>query len=293
MNIFPEHFSLLEKFLQDDAEGQIRKAHGTIEALVAIGLWLQFNDHISVTPTSPLTKPATSTDDEASDFMKYLHLTTLVALYHERLHVRNAASTLAGLVLHADPSDEDRLRILYDLLENCMFASLKARAVNWLREEIIAASPSPSSEAPSSSKDTPASTPPPNAFATPQALETVQYVVFPNLNFLRELGPSELVDYMSQNTPFLLQAANFGLFLWSSDRWVHVLPANAEATVKERWFEPLLDAVSRAVKSTEDGGELAGEDLGPVRFDLDVLRERLPALAKAGGFRASVEAERA
>ncbi|KAK3357622.1 YAP-binding/ALF4/Glomulin [Lasiosphaeria hispida] len=291
INLFPEHLALLEKFLSDDPETQIDKSLGTIEALVTIGLWLQSNDRIYAAPsTTPVGKPK-STDDSTSDFMKYVHLTTLIALYHPRIHVRNAASTLAGLVLHADPSEEDRLRILYDLLENCMFASLKAQAITWLRKEIIAASASKTpAQQPASSPEADTITPPtPTAsiFTTSQAIETVQYVVFPNLNSLRTQDAAELVEFLGQNTPFVLQAVNFGLFLWGgAGKWAHVLPDNADATVKERWLEPLVDALDRVQKSIE-GGELEGEELGSLRFDLDVLGERLRRLEIAEGFKAA------
>src|SRR4051794_39074297 len=51
MHIFPEHFAVLDKFLQDDAHSQIQQSSGTIEALIAIGLWLQSNNLISANPT--------------------------------------------------------------------------------------------------------------------------------------------------------------------------------------------------------------------------------------------------
>ncbi|KAK3379357.1 YAP-binding/ALF4/Glomulin [Lasiosphaeria ovina] len=286
MHIFPEHFTILEKFLHEDPEQQIEKHTGTIESLVAIGLWLRANDLVAVNPTSSVANPATSSssDDTSSDFMRYLHLTTLIALYHPQLRVRNAATTLAGQILHADPADDDRLRILYDLLENCMFASLKACAITWLREELIAASASTESETASTAGAT-------SVFSGPQALETVEYVVFPNLDSLQGLDQEELVEYLAQNSPYLIQAANFGLFLWSSDKWKHVLPTNSDAAVKERWFEPLQGALDKLEKDTHSG-ELAGE-LGPLAFDLDVLRERLPLLAAAEGFRLTEEAARA
>ncbi|KAJ4304128.1 YAP1-binding protein 1 [Collariella sp. IMI 366227] len=206
MNIFPEHFAVLDKFLQDDAHSQIQRSTGTIEGLLTIGLWLQSHHFISANPTSPLTNPTTSPEDPTSDFMRYTHLTTLIALYHPALQVRNAATVLAGLVLHSDPSDDDRLKILEDLLENCMFASLKARAVAWLREELLAAA-DPATSIPRQN----------NLFATPQALETVQYVVFPALASLLDLPTTQdLVEYLMVNAPFVMQAVNFALFLWGS-----------------------------------------------------------------------------
>jgi len=285
MQLFPEHYALIERFVQDDAETQIQASPGTVEALVTIGLWLQSNNMVSAVPISPFTKPAPSSeepsDEPSSEYMKYLHLVTLLAVYHPQIYVRNAATTLAGQVLHADPSDQDRLRILYDLLENCIFASLKACAITWLREEIIAAS-GPST--------------PNSVFADTQALETIQYVVFPNLASLRDSPVPELIEYFASNSPFLLQAANLGLFLWGSDNWKLVVPPNLEATVRERWLQPLqgaLSALDLATKSGEVATEEGDSGLGPFQFDMDVLRERLGSLSATEAFKAAEEAERA
>ncbi|KAL1836554.1 hypothetical protein VTK73DRAFT_5022 [Phialemonium thermophilum] len=147
MYIFPEHAALLGRLLQDDAQAAIQGAPGTSEAVVAIGLWLEDNKRISASPaalpttaapgaatTTKTTAVAVATADDEEEgrreanFMSYHHLLTLVAVYHPSLAVRNAACALAGAVLHDDPSEQDRLRILEDLLENCMFANLKACA---------------------------------------------------------------------------------------------------------------------------------------------------------------------
>jgi hypothetical protein len=311
MHIFPEHFNALDKFLQDDAHAQIQKSLGTIDSLVAIGLWLQSNNHVSPNPTSPLTNPTTSPEDPTSDFMRYIHLTTLMALYHPRIQVRNAASALAGLVLHADPSDDDRLRILYDLLENCMFASLKALAVVWLREEFLLASSSTSTTGTSAGAKQcglalnntegqgqgHSNHHNPNLFTTPQPLEMLQYVIFPPLGFLAdaETALADQVEYLSANAAFLLQAVNFGLFLWGghgsdghSNAWAAVIPANLEATVRERWFDPLRETVEKVEREGRGGGGgVEGEktELGPLGGELAVLRERLACLDECPGFK--------
>ncbi|EAQ91311.1 hypothetical protein CHGG_03246 [Chaetomium globosum CBS 148.51] len=216
MHVFPEHFAVLDKFLQDDAHSQIQNSVGTIEALITIGLWLESNNLVSTNPSSPLANPTASPEDPTSDFMRYIHLTTLIALYHPSIQVRNAASVLAGLVLHANPEDDDRLKILEDLLENCMFATLKARAVAWLREELLEAAKQQQQQQ-KQKEETPQKQQPTNLFATPQALETVQYVVFPPLASLLDLPTLGLVEYLTANAPFLMQAVNFALFLWDGE----------------------------------------------------------------------------
>ncbi|KAL2270349.1 hypothetical protein VTJ83DRAFT_2533 [Remersonia thermophila] len=294
MHIFPEHFAMLDKFLQDDAHAVIQRRAGTVEALVALGLWLHSAGRVSTDPTSPLANPTGSPEDPTSDFMRYTHLATLVALYHPSLRVRDAACALAAAVLHADPEDDDRLRILEDLLENCMFSTLKARAVAWLSEEIMAASKADKGKQPQG-----------NLFATPLALETLQYFIFPPLANLVDLSPDELSEHLAADMPFLLQAVNFALLLWGSSApatttgtekkespWKHVVPANMEAAVRERWFEPLSEAVKRVGQSgpepESDKGaaeQAAGQPGLALRGgDIAVLKERIGRLEALGAF---------
>ncbi|KAB5558635.1 YAP-binding/ALF4/Glomulin [Coniochaeta sp. 2T2.1] len=274
MHIFPEHFALLEQLLQDDAHGQIRTSPGTIASLVALGLWLEEEKLVSPGHVIEETKPSTSATENASGtFMTYHHLLTLIAVYHPSQQVRNAANSLAGSILHADPDVNDRLRILEDLLENCMFTNLKACAVTWLREELLATL-SPSTQF------TGASTPN-NIFATPDALDTVQYAVFPSLGFLKEADRATLAEYWVVNAAFLVQAANFALFLWRGDgRLDHLVPEGMDAAMGERWAEPLLAAAERYLNEAgkEDDGDRKAV------MEVNILKDRLERLRGTEGF---------
>ncbi|OIW33768.1 DUF1760-domain-containing protein [Coniochaeta ligniaria NRRL 30616] len=282
MHIFPEHFALLEQLLQDDAHAQIRSAPGTIASLVALGLWLEENKLISATgppaaddeKTKSATAAVAENNNPSGDFMTYHHLLTLVAVYHPSLAVRNAAGSLAGAILHDDPVVDDRLRILEDLLENCMFTNLKACAVTWLREELLAALSS-STSAGSGAGSTPGN----NIFATPDALDTVQYAVFPSLGFLKEADQTSLAEYWIANAAFLIQAANFALFLWRGDgRLEHLVPEGMDAAVGERWAEPLLAAAQRYLRDVREGEDGRGE------MEVGILAERLERLRGTEGF---------
>lgn len=265
MNIFPEHFALLDQLLQDDAHGKIMNAPGTIAAMVALGLWLQENGRFS---SGPVTDNVGGGENPSGSFMTYHHLLTLVAVYHPSLHVRNAASSLAGAILHADPDSHDRLRILEDLLENCMFTNLKACAVTWLREEMIAAASASDSS-------------PDNVFTSSDALDSIQYAVFPSLAFLKEEDQSTLVEYFTQNAGFLHAAANFAIFLWGGDGpYKELVPEGMDSAVGERWAEPLLSAIKAYLKA---GTGKEHEERGDVN-EVQVLQERLSILSKSGGF---------
>lgn len=274
MHIFPEHFALLEQLLQDDAHGQIRNAPGTIAALIALGLWLEENKLLSAgTVTEHTTGDSAVAENPSGNFMTYHHLLTLVAVYHPSHQVRNAANTLAGAILHDDPVADDRLRILEDLLENCMFTNLKACAITWLREEMVAAASPSTSKSGTSGASTPN-----NIFKTPDALDTVQYAVFPSLGFLKEADQSTLQEYWVANVAFLIQAANFALFLWRGDgRLDHLVPEGMDAAVGERWAEPLLTAAETYLK----GG--TGEDRKG-EMEVSILKDRVEMLRGTEGF---------
>ncbi|OAA55030.1 putative protein family, YAP/Alf4/glomulin [Niveomyces insectorum RCEF 264] len=299
LHVFPEHYAMLEAFFDDNAAAQIARTPGTVEAIVVVGLWLDHHGLYSAGAT-----PDTAASMPADDFMPYHHLLTLCAVFHPVLAVRNAATALAGAVLHANPDAEDRLKILQDLLENCMFASLRACAVTWLREEILLAAaadiPTGSgsgsgSEATSSASAAAGGSSP---FAGTEAVEQLQYAIFPDLQALVNAAPASsdedevraMLDYWQQNAPFLLQAANFAYFLFRSERYRStIVPPGMGPAIEQRYVEPLLQAATRLRSVLDDGsgsgsgskraaggdgGEAGHEPLHMV-LDLDVLTNRL------------------
>lgn len=239
-HLFPDHLAMLKLFLEDDAASRAVEAPGTVEALVAIGLWLDRNQLVS----------AAATD---TNFMFLHHLVTLCAVFHPSLAVRHAATTLAGRVLHADPDADDRLKILEDLLENCMFASLKACAVTWLRDELAAGA------------------------GPADAVESLQYAVFPDLLWLKAEAPDALLEWWVQNSPFIMQAANFAYLLLCSEAYRPVVPPDMGPAVEQRFVDPLLHAAS-VLGAAIGSGEVKGEEMGLVSLDLEVLVDRLKRL---------------
>lgn len=252
MFLFPDHHTLLENYLGEDPQTRIHQGPATIEAIIVLGLWLQENKRITASPA------------DETKFMTYHHALTLCAVFHESIHVRNASVTLAGLVLHDDPDDTDRLKILEDLLENCVFATLKACALTWLREELLSAHKSASSP------------PSPNhtVFHSPQCIEQLQYHIFPNLVAdLEKASPEALLDYWTENSAFLLQAANFAYFLFASAACKDVVPEAMPGAVEQRYVEPLLAAVARLEElvTAEEGAQA-------VLMELDILQTRLKGI---------------
>ncbi|CAJ0541857.1 Ff.00g082600.m01.CDS01 [Fusarium sp. VM40] len=253
-HIFPEHHNLFKRFLGDEPQTQIENNPGTVEALIVIALWLYDQKRI----TGPK-----AADDKDATFMSYHHLLTLVSVFHPSIRVRNAATVLAGYILHQDPDDEDRLNILEDLLENCMFSSLQACAVTWLREEIIAARKAGSK----------------GRFADPGCLDTLQYTLFQDLEYLAETDMEALWEFWIQNAPFHLQVANFALFLFGGQDYRNLAPAGMAAAIEHRYVKPLLAAAQRLkeeeVKKSSEGSEQEAEVLMQLGILTDVL-ERVP-----------------
>ncbi|KYK61756.1 DUF1760-domain-containing protein [Drechmeria coniospora] len=241
MHLFPDHDLLMKQFLGDDEDpqAQVSENPGTVEALVAVAIWLHGREHL------------TAGAGTEANFMSYHHTLTLVSVFHPNVRVRNAATVVAGLVLHADPDEEDRLGILEDLLENCMFSSLQACAVTWLREEIIAARKAESK----------------GRFNSPDCLEALQYTLFPSLTHLKEADTAALMDFWGQTAPLLLQAANFALFLYGGTEYGNIAPAGMAAAIEHRYVEPL----QQAAKSLS--AEVAKEGLEAQTADPEMLMQ--------------------
>ncbi|KAJ1334994.1 hypothetical protein MN608_01727 [Microdochium nivale] len=292
MHIFPDHLKIMERFLGQDAEAEITSTPGTADALLAIGVALEHNNQI--------------TEKEEPSIMAYHHHLTLISVFHPDLAIRSAATNFAGVILHSDPDQQNRLEILEDLLENCMFASLKACALTWLKEEIIAATKpeSNSTEADSSS-----------LFGSPEVIDRLQYAIFPDMisalvpgggnvtaeggltgldsdgkvnTTIDKTGASEeddeitlavIADYWVQNRPFILQAANFAYFLLAGAHatppppQAKVIPDGMAAAVEQRFAEPLIGAAQKLRQNAGKFGLGTEEDM-----ELGILIDRLKSL---------------
>ncbi|KAI1815898.1 DUF1760-domain-containing protein [Poronia punctata] len=235
MHLFPDHLHMLEQYLGTDPQGEINTSPGTADALVAIGLGLLQRGLIRGV--------------EEPSYMAYHHRLTLIAVFHPNLDVRNAATNIAGTLLHSDPDEENRLDILEDLLENCQFSTLKACAIKWLQEEIISAQKNNVS----------------NLFSNPEVIERLRYAIFPDMRQVSDMEEAEFFDFWAENQQFLLQTVNFGYFLLKGHS--NLVPDAMAAAMEERFSEPLLTA-ARKFEQTE--GLDAHEKLR-----LGVLSERL------------------
>lgn len=258
MYIFPHHLNWLEKFLRQDPPEEIGSKHvGITDALLAIGLALHHRDLIVAPPAKGNGKG--KGEEPIINTMAYHHHLSLILVFHPDIQVRNAATVFAGKVFHAEKSDAKRFEILEDLFANCDYASLKACAVQWLKEEIIEAVKSKTksleleakSESESGEKNATTTTSSPSShFTSPESLDRLQHYVFPDLRFLTEEdqekgnnNPQATLEYWAIHGIFLLQAANFAYFLFAgSGAYRDIVPPGMGAAVEHRFAEPLIGA---------------------------------------------------
>ncbi|KAI2642929.1 YAP-binding/ALF4/Glomulin [Xylaria nigripes] len=238
MYLFPQHLDMMQRFLGTEPQLEINQNPGIADALLTIGLGLHHRGSVAAT--------------QQTSYMAYHHCLTLISVFHPDIQVRNAATRFAGTLLHSDPDAESRLDILEDLLENCQFPALKACAVKWFQEEIMAA---PTEGAP-------------NLFSGPSVIERLQYDVFPDMLSVLNMESEDFLNFWGENHQFLLQTANFAYYLFHGRK--DLMPVSIGAAVEQRFAEPLV-AAAKKFEAAE------GFDADN-RMQLDILVDRLQSI---------------
>lgn len=244
ITIFPDHTKILKEFIHIDQPETIGgEEQGVIDAVLAIGLWLE---HTNRFVSGPL---------EDEDFLLHLQSLSLLSANNPSPTLRYASHTLTSSILHAHPVDRLRLTFISDTLEECPYVSLKASAVSWLKEEIITAEERKSE----------------NIFASAAALTAVQPYLFPGNSGLIELAGKELISALAQSFPFYMAVVNFLYFL-GGKRYSHVVPSRMVAVVEEIFLGPLKIAQEKALSVL---GSESDENGDGMRIELQLLGERI------------------
>lgn len=155
--------------------------------------------------------------------------------------LRYQAHQLASTVLHSHPSNNVRLAYIKDTLEHCPYENLKASAVGWLKDEVLAAS-----------KDTVNTS---SIFRTPAVLHTLSPVLFPSTEelFAYKL-PDEQNAELDTHEVFFLAVLNFLYLLLSSPTLYQGLDvANLLPRWREQFLEPILTASKEVLKDLGPG----------------------------------------
>lgn len=247
LSIFPDHAKLVKAFVGTENPGSIgTEESGTIDAILAIGLWLEHNNQFV---SGPL---------EDDDFLQLLQSLSLLSANTPSPTLRYAAHVLCSTILHAHPTDRLRLTFISDTLENCPYETLKASAVSWLKEEIITAQERKSE----------------NIFASSVALAAAQPYLFPDTSELGTATPEELIQALGQSFPFHMAVVNF-IFFISGETYSHAVPSGMMSVVEEIYLEPLRAAQAKSVSALEAGEPESLVDAAISGLDLQLLGERI------------------
>lgn len=243
LSIFPDHTKILKTFIRTDQPEAIGSEEpGVIDAVLAIGLWLE---HTNRFVSGPL---------EDEDFLQHLQSLSLLSANNPSPTLRYAAHALTSSILHAHPVDRLRLTFITDTLEECPYDSLKASAVSWLKQEIITAEQRKVE----------------NVFASTAALTAVQPYLFPDNTELSELSGDELVQAFGQTYPLHMAVVNF-LYFIGGEKYKHVVPAGMIAVVEEIYLDRLKAAQEKAVSELLSGSKKPDEFVS----ELQLLGQRI------------------
>jgi hypothetical protein len=247
LTIFPDHAKLVKHFIGADGPSNSgTEEPGVIDAILAIGLWLE---HTNKFVSGPL---------EDEDFLGHLQSLSLLSANTPSPTLRYAAHVLTSSILHAHPTDRLRLTFISDTLEHCPYEALKASAVSWLKEELVTAQDRMSN----------------NIFSSTVALGAAQPYLFPDTSALNDASDEELTQEMTQAFPFHMAVVNF-LYLISGKQYSHVVPSGMTAVVEEIYLGPLRSAQEKslALLTGGKGKAFSGDEDSQVEFEL--LGERI------------------
>lgn len=249
LSIFPDHAKILKSFIHTGEPETIGSEDpGVIDAVLAIGMWLEHTNHFV---SGPL---------EDDDFLQHLQSLSLLSANNPSPTLRYAAHALTSSILHAHPVDRIRMTFITDTLEECPYDSLKASAVSWLKEEIIIAEERKSE----------------NIFASTAAITAVQPYLFPNNTQLSELAGDELVQALAQTYPLHMAVVNF-LYFIGGKKYEHIVPPGTFAIVEEIYLDPLKAAHDKALSALQSGSEADDDHM---IFELQLLGERISTCLK-------------
>lgn len=277
LTLFPDFATILASFIGvHGVENTGREDASLIDALLAIGLWLENNDKFVSGPLE---------DDE---FLQLLQSLSLISANcpHERL--RYAAHILIGNILHAHPADTVRVQFLADTLEHCPYESLRASAVGWLKEELITAHKRSSSTAQTLGHEGHTHSPQRNAFASPAALSVLQPYLFPYEFALSSEGEAELWEDFNKTYVFNMAALGFLIFITQWEGKEVTVPEGMLSVVDEIYLQPLKATSERlelALARKLGEGKLSGmgeNEKQIALMDVEHVKERIQRCEEVG-----------
>ncbi|KAL8696445.1 MAG: hypothetical protein Q9201_007652 [Fulgogasparrea decipioides] len=239
LSVFHTFSSILSNFISDTSSPTIgTESPSVIDSLLFLGSY--------ILETAGLGSPP---EDDTS-FTRTLQQLSLLSANTPIAPLRYYAHLLTSRLLHAHPDDQLRLSFIKDTLEHCPYENLKAGAVGWLKEEILAAKNTPRS-AISDEANEPTKK---NVFTTPTCIA----ILAPHL-FLspREMAAEEFRNHI----PFFLAVLNFCYFLLFSEFMERLDLRGALEVVAFHDTGDWLDIVNETSSNFKAEDEQEGEEV--------------------------------
>lgn len=265
-SIFPSHAHIVQHCLASDNMASIgTEAETVIDSVLCLGVCALNTGRIGLTK-----------NDE--QFNEYLQRLSLLSANTPSPTLRYHAHTLTSSILHSHPSDLVRLAFIRDTLEHCPYENLKASAVGWLKDEILAAEKTPD---PSTIKE-------PSVFATPVAIDTLAPYIFPDLTSLLLKRPSNSDPWpaFAVNFSFYLASLNLYYLLLASQlirRSSNIVDLHTKHKITERFLEPLRETSKRYRSDLEIDHGVEEEDQSGMHGGLSDLQILDNALERVSG----------
>lgn len=249
-SLVPDFAGILASSLGDSATGSTgAESEPLIDAVLFLG-FLVINSQPVLT---------TDKDGENGDniFNNVLQRLSLLSANMPSPVLRYHAHLLTSTILHLNPSENSRLAFIRDTLEHCPFENLKASAIGWLKDEILAAEKAEQSKNVSHAEN--------SIFATSVALTTLAPFIFPIPEKLME-GQSLTDSYATfqAHQPFYLAVLNLLYLLLSSATLSSRLEMAEVAKQNElpRFLDSLLQASKRFQSSISNNELEYGDEQG-------------------------------
>ena len=272
MSIFPEHASIVQKCIGSAGPEYVgSEPEPILDAVLFTGL-LAFHDN-------GLGRPE---DDET--FNEYLQAISLISANSPNPILRFQAHTLLSEVLHAHPFPSVRLAFIHDTLEHCPYTNLKTSAVGWLKDEILTATTSTTTNN-TADADTHTAKDHTNLFASHEALDSLSPYLFPDLTASLNLPPlPDAYSHFSTNFSLYITTLNFYYLLLISpqlrDR-LQIGELHSNCDIAGSFLQPLRQASEKFRNGVDQITEGAPEQEKAVLLaDLEILDDCLERVTR-------------
>ena len=253
LSLVPDFAGILASSLGDSATGSTgAESEPLIDAVLFLGFLV-----IDPQAGTSLASDGGDRDDDDHVLTNILQRLSLLSANMPSPVLRYHAHLLTSTILHLNPSENSRLAFIRDTLEHCPFENLKASAIGWLKDEILAAEKAVQSKNEPGADD--------SIFTTSAALSTLAPFVFPKPDKLME-GQSMTDSYATFQAyqPFYLAVLNLLYLLLSSETLSGRLHLAEIAKQNElpRFLDSLLQAAKRFQSSITNDELAYGDERG-------------------------------